>query len=201
MNKACAYLVPVLFLAAVGCDGAWPVDPAQSAERFEADVGPSTQSGIQASATGGGHFTIAGVLDVQFSMSAVQTSPDGSATGRARHSIDFEGELVEFHTRVTCVTFDAGTGRAWIGGVITRNNSTHPAFLSDVHEVGDDIWFRVVDYGEGEGAGQPDRSTFVGFEGSAGIITSEEYCETRPWPEGDARTNPVTEGNIQVRAP
>ncbi len=56
-----------------------------------------------------------------------------------------------------------------------------------------------MDYGEGENATQPDRSTFVGFEGNAGIITSAEYCEEQIWPAGDERTNPVTEGDIQVR--
>ncbi|NIU75387.1 MAG: hypothetical protein GWN71_17950, partial [Gammaproteobacteria bacterium] len=49
-----------------------------------------------------------------------------------------------------------------------------PGFQEDVHQPGRDIWFRVVDYGEGENATQPDRSTFVGFEGDAGIITSAE---------------------------
>ena len=70
--------------------------------------------------------------------------------------------------------------------------------MTDNNEVGDDIWFRVVDYGEGQDA-QADRSTFVGFEGNAGIITSREYCDAQIWPEGDARTGPVTDGDIQVR--
>ena len=52
-------------------------------------------------------------------------------------------------------------------------------------------------YGEAE-ASPPDRSTFMGFEGAAGFFTSEAYCLGQPWPEGDARTWPVTSGNIQV---
>lgn len=154
--------------------------------------------GVQGSATGGGHFFI-GALDIQFSMSAIQTDPDGTATGRAHHSVELGGELVEFYSEVTCVTFDPDTGRAWIGGVVTQNNSTHPSFTGDTHEVGDDIWWRVVDYGEGGNAAQADRSTFVGFENDAGIITSREYCDEQIWPDGDARTNAVTQGNIQVR--
>ena len=71
--------------------------------------------------------------------------------------------------------------------------------MGAVHQPGADIWFRVADYGEGNQALQADRSTFVGFEGSAGIITSDEYCTTQPWPAGDAGTNPVTAGNLQVR--
>jgi hypothetical protein len=141
-----------------------------------------------------------GELDVQFAFTAVQKGLDGGATGNARHSVELGGELVEFTTHVTCMTLEPATGRAWIGGVISRNRSTHPSFTGDRNQVGRDIWFRVVDYGEGSGAEQVDRATFVGFEGDAGIATSADYCEQMPWPDEDARTNPVTEGNIQVKA-
>jgi hypothetical protein len=61
------------------------------------------------------------------------------------------------------------------------------------------VWFRVVDYGEGGKASQPDRTTFLGFENNPDIKTSEQYCAVRIWPQDDARTWPVTAGNIQVR--
>jgi hypothetical protein len=44
-----------------------------------------------------------------------------------------------------------------------------------------------------------DRTTFMGFEGGGGIITSEEYCDLQIWPDENARTSPVTQGDIQVR--
>jgi len=43
-----------------------------------------------------------------------------------------------------------------------------------------------------------DRSTFVGFEGAAGFITSEAYCAGQPWPDANARTWPVVSGAITV---
>lgn len=153
-------------------------------------VGP-----VVASAAGGGGYEI-GSLQISFSFNAIGRA-DGSATGRFFHSVELGGQLVEFEGRVTCVTVDAENHRAWIGGVVTANNSEHPGFLSDVHQVGDDIWFRVLDNGEGAHAAV-DRSTFVGFEGGAGIITSAEYCADQPWPADDARTNPLTFGNIKV---
>ena len=153
-------------------------------------VGP-----VIASAAGGGGYLI-GDLQVSFSFNAIGRA-DGSATGRFFHSVEVGGQLVEFAGRVTCVTVDAENHRAWIGGVVTANNSEHPGFLTDVHEVGDDIWFRVLDNGEGARAAA-DRSTFVGFEGAAGFITSEEYCDGQPWPSGDARTNPLNFGNLKV---
>ena len=159
-------------------------------------AGPALGAGpVVASATGGGGYLI-GDLQVSFSFNAIGRA-DGSATGRFFHSVELGGQLIEFTGRVTCVTMDAENGRAWIGGVVTANNSEHPAFVTEIHEVGDDIWFRVLDNGEGAGA-EPDRSTFVGFEGAADIITSAEYCAVQPWPAGDARTNPLNFGNLQV---
>jgi len=190
MIKRCGLATLALVFTITACDDA--------AEPLAPDYARAG-AGVQASTTGGGVFSVGSALDVQFSMSAVQLDADGAATGGAHHSVDFQGELVEFHTEVTCATFDEDTGRAWIGGVITQNNSTHPFWTTDNNEVGDAIWWRVVDYGEGGNALQADRSTFVGFAGNAGLITSEEYCEAQIWPEGDARTSPLTSGNIQVR--
>jgi len=184
-----ALLMPALLLTLAGCD--------EASEPLAPDY--AVAGGVQGSATGGGFFTVGGALEVQFSMSAIQLSADGAARGRAHHSVEFEGDLVEFHTEVTCVPFDEENGRAWIGGTITQNNSNHPFWTTGNNDVGDAIWWRVVDYGEGGNAPEADRSTFVGFEGNAGIITSREYCDAQIWPEGDARTSPVTEGEIQVR--
>lgn len=160
------------------------------------------QAGATGSANGGGHFD-AGV-DVTFAFGIVQFN-GFDAVGNLTFQTALGGEAIEFHGRATCLAIDAENNRAWVGGIVTSNNSTHPGFTTPVHQVGKDIWFRVVDYGEGSDAAQVDRTTFVGFEGSAGIITSQEYCETRPWPGppddvADARTGPVTEGNIQVRS-
>lgn len=169
--------------------------PAPTAPSFSA-------SGVTASATGGGHFD-AGV-DVVFTFGVVQTGPGDEARGQMRFSTALGGLAIEFIGRATCLAVDPLNQRAWIGGVVTQNNSEHPSFTTDIHEPGKDIWFRVVDYGEGDGASQLDRTTFVGFEGAAGIITSAEYCEKRIWPGPpddvpDARTGPVTQGGIQVR--
>ena len=153
-------------------------------------------NGVVGTATGGGEYQLLGTLPAKFAFSAVGRA-DGSATGQFHHSVVFGGELIEFYGAVTCVSFDTANDRAWIGGVITRNNSTEPSFMAARNEVGRDIWFRVVDYGEGSNA-PDDRTTFVGFEGDAGFITSAAYCAGQPWPEGDARTWPVTKGNIQV---
>lgn len=154
-------------------------------------------AGVIVSATGGGHFFIEALaLDVKFSFSANQKT-DGTARGKSRHTVIFGGQLVEFFADVTCVSVDADNGRAWIGGVVLRNNSEHPAFTGAQHQPGRDIWFRVLD--DGEGGAAVDRSTFVGFEGEAGFFTSLEYCAVQPWPDENLRTSPVVQGNIQVR--
>lgn len=189
---------PAVALLALGLAAACetPQEPAgpPAGPSFSA-VGP-----VVGHANGNGVFN-AGVL-VTFSMTTVLFA-DGTATGEAFHHTVLGGNVIEFRTRVTCAAIDPATHRAWIGGVITENNSTHPSFTAARNQVGRDIWFRVVDYGNG-GSGPADRSTFVGFEGDAGIPTSAAYCLARLWPGPptdpvDARTNPVTEGNISVK--
>lgn len=174
----------------------------------EAEPGPtdvesirfSHAPGVSASATGGGDFlvTIGDGFQGKFAFSAVQTDPSGTAEGNFHYSLVFFGELLEFFGRTTCMTVDRENDRAWIGGVITRNNSTHPAWMTEVHEPGDDIWFRVVDNGEGA-HDDVDRTTFVGFEGNRGIITSEEYCDVQFWDEA-SEPWAVVKGNLQVKA-
>lgn len=166
-------------------------------------------AGPIAHGTGGGEYVLplAGIdLPGTFAFSAMQFA-NGRAQGHLRYTLEVFGLAglglddghVEFHGEVTCVTHDPANNRLWVGGVVTQNRSTQPLFRDDATtQVGKDIWFRVVDYGEGAVADQPDRTTFTGFEGGAGIITSEEYCETQPWPDDDARTNAVVSGNIQV---
>jgi hypothetical protein len=57
---------------------------------------------------------------------------------------------------------------------------------------GDDAWFRVLDSPDG------DRSTSMGFVGV--FPSSQAYCDAQPWPDGNARTHPVTNGQISIHA-
>jgi hypothetical protein len=56
---------------------------------------------------------------------------------------------------------------------VTANNSTDPAFLTANHEVGDDVWFRVED--NGDGSDPTEKSTTYGFKPTL-VNTSAEYC-------------------------
>ena len=139
--------------------------------------------------TGGGSFLFLGAtpnIPMQFSFVAVQHA-DGSASGRFHHFYESDGLTYEFWGTVTCVTFDAANHRAWIGGVLTKVSSTDPTVGLFA---GDDAWFRVLDSPDG------DRSTSMGFVGA--IESSEAYCAMQIWPDGNARTHPVTQGQIKV---
>jgi hypothetical protein len=92
---------------------------------------------------------------------------------------------------------DAVNHRAWVAGVVTKNESTDPDYRADINQPGQDVWFRMLDAGETPGA--IDRSTFLGFKGAAGIQTSAAYCAARLWAPNNARTWPVTAGDITVR--
>lgn len=150
-----------------------------------------------AKASGGGHYLLGGAFPGTFAFTAIQTSADGAAKGQLRHTLDFNGELIDFHGVVTCLTVDPVNNRAWIGGVVTKNKSVAEPYASEARfQPGEDIWFRVLDNGQGQA--DPDRTTFTGFMGDAGFDTSVAYCEGMPWPADDARTHPVTAGDIHI---
>jgi hypothetical protein len=157
-------------------------------------VAPAESAGVEGSTTGGGHYLLQNAFDTQFAFSAVLHG-DGSATGNFHQRLESGTGTVDFRGRVTCMAVDAANHRAWVGGVIEKNESTDPSFLAPQHQVGHDIWFRVLDNGQAEAA--TDRTTFVGFEGV--IPSSAAYCHDRIWPDDNARTWPVTSGNITVK--
>jgi len=154
-------------------------------------------SGIMATA-GAGHYLLQDAFDVRFVFVALQFGKD-RALGHFRHRTEDETGTIDFTGEVTCLAVDPLNRRAWIGGVITANRSTSPNFNTlDIHQVGHDIWFRVLD--NVPDSDEPDRSTFVGFE-SVAIPSSEAYCSMRIWPDvpvTNARTWPVTSGNLVV---
>ena len=152
--------------------------------------------GIVAAATGSGVYQLLGTIPTEFEFAAIQKA-DGTAAGTLHERLLFQGQLVEFTGAVTCITQDPVNHRAWIGGVVTSNTSVHPQFLQPRNAVGQDIWFRVVDYGEGADV-PADRTTFLGFVPDAGFLSSAAYCAGQPWPANDERTWAVSEGNIQV---
>lgn len=139
------------------------------------EVSLSVGSGVVIHAMGAGVVDLSsgGGTDADFEFVAHRRA-DGTVTGHWRQSRLRGDFLVEFEGIVTCVTTDpAFPGRARIGGVVTENNSTDPAFLTINHEVGDDAWFRVQD-GE-DASGAVDASTTIGFKPTL-VDTSEQYC-------------------------
>jgi len=157
-------------------------------------------NGVQYSVNGGGivDFSAAGVGNGYFSFNAV-VKGDGRVEGRFHQRRETGATVVDFSGIVTCLTVDAALGRARIGGIVTENRSTNPNFLTENHQVGDDVWFRVQD--GGEGADAVDASTSYGFKPTL-VNTSAEYCALPftglPW-WNPATTFPLLSGNIQIR--
>jgi hypothetical protein len=177
----------VLALVALACG---PTAP----ETSRTDI---TSSGLEANSeeltsekvTGAGQFVHPVFGTVTFGFTA-KRHDDGRISGtffQNQHDLGFV-----YAGKVTCFAIDPVNQRAWIGGVLTYSNDPDP-----VTEVGDDAWFRVLD--TGKGSSEPDRSTFMGFEQPPpGIVTSEEYCQLKIWPAGNARTWPVVHGKIVI---
>jgi hypothetical protein len=141
------------------------------------------------SVTGGGWFLFAGSIPMQFGFSAIRHA-DGSVSGSFHHSYTDGGFSYSYWGRLTCLAVDAADGRAWIGGVLTKVTTDDPDVTT---AAGDDAWFRVLD-----GGTSGDRSTAMGFVGA--IPSSAAYCAMQPWPDDNARTHPVTSGQITLHA-
>ena len=176
----------LLSLVALACGE--PLDTGESNGASVSTEPQAAAAGVGERVTGGGQFVHPDFGTVAFSVTAVRHA-DGSVSGRfQQHQFDvgftYKGE-------VTCFAVDPVNHRAWIGGVLTHSDDPDP-----ITEVGDDAWFRMLDLGSSNAG--PDRSTFLGFEGGGGIITSEEYCEVKIWPDDNARTWPVEQGNIVI---
>jgi hypothetical protein len=189
MQRLLGLIVLVSTAGLTACDGTGATsDLAAVGARPSASVASNV-----AHVSGSGTYSLAG-SDVLFNYQAVQT-PNGNANGTFHQFLDEGGGVtVDFDGAVTCVTFDAVNHRAWVGGVVTRNGSTDPDFLDATHQVGQDVWFRVLDNGGGNKV--TDRTTFLGFVGA--IASSADYCAEQTWPDGNARTWPVTAGHIHI---
>jgi hypothetical protein len=176
-------------LGLIACDVPHPSSPASVADpRLQRTAADDEHFG---SVSGTGQYSINGLI-VSFTLAAA-VEKNGKGEGEFTLFADEgDGLTVSFAGKVICLAIDAENHRAWIGAKIKDNSSTDPTLQAEIHKQSRDIWFRVLDEASG------DRSTFVGFEGSAGFITSEEYCAGRPWPADNARTWPVVSGGLSI---
>jgi len=191
--KVPRHLVTVACVAALlGCERPTaPVETEESSPAPNLSFSPGAH-GSGGAAVGVGEFLLGGVAPFKFAVASVLT-PHGRAFGWARHQGELNGFVYDFETDVTCMAVDKVNNRAWIAGVIKRNGTTDPAFQQAIHQPGRDIWFRLADGGRGPDA--DDRITFVGFTGTAGIQTSQEYCNLKIWPNN---AQPVVKGSLLV---
>jgi hypothetical protein len=191
MRRAPALFGIITMFTVGGCTAQLDLPTPPTELRMNVEPGPQL-------ATSGWGFidlsSVAGATDSKFEFIATSKGRRQLTKGKFRQVRSRNGLVVDIAGIVTCVTVDAGLGRARIGGVITHNRSTDPAFMTDNHEVGDDVWFRVQD---GEGHGTVDASTTLGFKPTL-VNTSAEYCALPftglPW-WNPASTFPVRAGS------
>lgn len=177
------WIVAVLLGVATACSEPAAPEAGRASHGLEIDA---AAGGVQESVTGGGQFVHPVFGTVTFAFTA-QRLADGRVTGRFQQHQPAFG--FTYKGDVTCFAIDPVNHRAWIGGVVTQSNDPDPIALP-----GKDAWFRVLD-----AVDELDRSTFLGFEGGGGILTSAEYCAAQIWPEANARTWPVEHGSITLQ--
>jgi hypothetical protein len=196
MSMSYSRVGPILFLVFTACSvGSEPSAPLLSASH-KLSIGEGVV--LHVNGAGAVDLTSAAAGEASFQFVAHRKA-DGTVSGHFRQKRFSPAGTVDFAGTVTCVTTDPNfPGRARIGGVVTENNSTNPAFRTENHEVGDDVWFRVEDGGEGSDA--DDRSTTYGFKPTL-VNTSAEYCalpfEGLPW-WNPASIFPLARGTIRV---
>jgi hypothetical protein len=197
MNVSRLTFALVLSFAVAGCSSISET----SAPDLPMDAVLNQGNGVVLHVQGAGYVDLsaaaAGEAKFQF---VAHKKADGSVSGHFRQERSSASGTVDFNGVVTCLTIDPMfPGRARIGGRVTANNSTHPGFLTENHEVGDDVWFRVED---GSLTGGVDRSTTYGFKPTL-VETSEQYCalpfDGLPW-WNPASTFPLAQGTIRVKS-
>ena len=196
MRISCAKLGSILPIVLAACvSETVPSGPVPSPTVLQNDG-----SGVVLTVQGAGAVDLsaanAGLADFQF---IALKNADGSVWGHFRQRRSSAAGTVDFEGFVICLTIDPNfPGRARIGGRVTANNSTNPAFLTTNHEVGDDVWFRVQDGGVSGDA--DDRSTTYGFKPTL-VDTSEQYCalpfDGLPW-WNPASIFPLARGAISL---
>lgn len=97
---------------------------------------------------------------------------DDSVEGTFTYSTSGNG--VDIDAEVLCATLDHKSGRAWIGGTITRNDSTDPRYSS---APGDEVWMRVLDRNLQK---MPPMISEPLFR-TANVRGARNYCQRRPW--------------------
>lgn len=165
--------------------------PVESVENDDAITQTSAaSSAVVARVSGSGHVmrNLTGEDELTtFSYNATARA-DGTAHGKYQYH--FRAADFFIHGTVTCASVAGNAG--WVGGVIDKIVSGDPV---DQSLVGTEIWWRVVDNGEGSNAAA-DLTTSLLFAVPGLPITAESWCRNQ-----DVRgvMRDVLHGNIQVR--
>lgn len=183
MNVARRMRLPMFLVTLLACE---PGRDPTAAWRADLQGGQGSEPRV----TGSGHLLrdLGGGEELTtFSYSAVGHA-DGTASGEYQY--DFRAAGFFIHGTVTCVSVAANQG--WVGGLIDKIVSPDPA---DQALVGTEIWWRVLDNGEGSNSAR-DLTTSLLFAVPGLPITAASWCRDQNV-RGVLRE--VLDGNIQVR--
>lgn len=168
-------------VALAACGGGSAPQPTAAKSAPAAAASSQASGPVIQSATGAGHFTIAGELRT-FSFTALKYA-DGTVQGEYELFSRVSGTRI--HGDVVCLSVVGN--HAWVGG--SQDQGSNPAGFPEGLENG----FQAVDNGEGEGD-PPDELSLMFIDGAPGF--AQAYCDIM----ADAPPlNPIEGGNIQVR--
>jgi hypothetical protein len=137
-------------------------------------------AGVEAAATGSGHFVAADGELRKFAFAAI-THRNGDVGGQFQ-LVAGNADLVA-HGTVTCMTVI--DNQAWIGGTLDRNSIGAPFTHG---------WWRAVDHAA---TGDPDQVSLLVIANNPDGNLARAFCDDTP--DGFPPLNTVTQGNITVR--
>jgi len=137
---------------------------------------PALVAGPLHQASGGGTVDWPGGR-VTYGFVAQQMDEEGNARGNAQF---YHRDVFEYpdHAEVLYLVVDTDTGDAWIGAIITQSE--------DPGLVGQEIYWRVQDNGEGSKASGPDMVSTVVF-GDADNALAMPSIFLREWTNGNVK--------------
>ncbi|MBT8144750.1 MAG: hypothetical protein KJO55_08615 [Gammaproteobacteria bacterium] len=109
--------------------------------------------------------------DLNFMLN-VEVYEDDSVKGTFSYSAQNDSGNLDIEAEVTCVSLDNDKGRGWVGGTITRNDSTDARYTGHT-----EVWMRVFDRNL---QNQPPMVSAPLFA-SGKIDSASEYCRRKPW--------------------
>lgn len=146
---------------------------------------------VVATVFGKGKYVNTAGLEVAFSFDA-NLHEDGRGSGEFHHVSKSDAGTVDLRGPITCLAIDEQERRAWMGGSLSSNASTHPDYAEDRFGTDAPVRFRILESAEG-----PESPGLIS-DLDVGGAAAADFCAGKAWPAGEPGGNKLLEGLVVV---